>query len=129
MIQGEAELNKLVSSAEPRRTIAGYITGASLESYYSPGIAQATYFRSIHETNLSLTTSSWFRETRSSKCWPRECPTPLPQARNGAWAKVHFWIRDMMNDIQQRWHVEELTVFVDCNPSFGIYTEMALLGI
>jgi hypothetical protein len=43
-----------------------------------------------------------------------------------AWAKVHLWIRDLITDVRESWHVKDSTVFIDCNPSFSIYTEMAL---
>jgi chromosome partitioning protein len=39
---------------------------------------------------------------------------------------VHLWIRDLITDVQESWGVEDCTIFVDCNPSFSIYTEIAL---
>jgi chromosome partitioning protein len=43
-----------------------------------------------------------------------------------AWAKVHLWVRDLINDVQRSWNSTQITVFIDCNPSFGIYTELGL---
>ena len=43
-----------------------------------------------------------------------------------AWAKVHRWILDLINDVRQLWDADQITVFIDCNPSFGIYTELSM---
>lgn len=43
-----------------------------------------------------------------------------------AWATVHGWLSDLVTDINENWNTRETTVFIDCNPSFGIYTELAM---
>lgn len=43
-----------------------------------------------------------------------------------AWRLIHMWIRDLIADVADAWADHEYTVFVDCNPSFSIYTELAL---
>lgn len=48
---------------------------------------------------------------------------PGPQ---DAWRIVHLWIRDLITDIQNSWNNGNNCVFIDCNPSFSIYTELAL---
>ena len=42
-----------------------------------------------------------------------------------AWRVVHQWISDLIAEIATSWD-RPYTVFVDCNPSFTIYTELAL---
>jgi chromosome partitioning protein len=39
---------------------------------------------------------------------------------------VHGWISDLIADIHGSWNVRDSTVFIDCNPSFSIYTELAM---
>jgi len=39
---------------------------------------------------------------------------------------VHSWISDLIADIRHSWNVTDSTVFIDCNPSFSIYTELAM---
>jgi chromosome partitioning protein len=39
---------------------------------------------------------------------------------------VHSWISDLIEDIRQSWNVTDSTVFIDCNPSFTVYTELAM---
>jgi chromosome partitioning protein len=48
---------------------------------------------------------------------------PGPQ---DAWRIVHGWISDLIDDIRHSWNVEDSTVFIDCNPSFSIFTELAM---
>jgi chromosome partitioning protein len=43
-----------------------------------------------------------------------------------AWRIVHSWISDLIADIRQSWNGTRSTVFIDCNPSFSIYTELAM---
>ena len=43
-----------------------------------------------------------------------------------AWQIVHSWISDLVNDVRTAWNSEDLAVFIDCNPSFTLYTEMAM---
>src|SRR6185437_3577912 len=45
---------------------------------------------------------------------------------NNAWQLVHTWIRNLTDDIRRSWNQDEITVFLDCNPSFTIYTELAI---
>lgn len=42
-----------------------------------------------------------------------------------AWRIVHLWFSDLIRDIAATWD-RNYTVFIDCNPSFTIYTELAL---
>src|SRR5450759_5282965 len=43
-----------------------------------------------------------------------------------AWRIVHGWISDLIADIRLSWNVSDSTVFIDCNPSFSVYTELAM---
>jgi chromosome partitioning protein len=45
-----------------------------------------------------------------------------------AWRIVHAWISDLINDVRIAWNDPNATVFIDCNPSFSIYTELAMSG-
>jgi chromosome partitioning protein len=53
----------------------------------------------------------------------RTRPNPGPI---DAWRIVHGWISDLIADIHGSWNVRDSTVFIDCNPSFSIYTELAM---
>lgn len=44
-----------------------------------------------------------------------------------AWIAVHRWVKDLMDSCNQRWNREAI-YFIDCNPSFAAYTEIALVA-
>ena len=125
MIRGEQALNEL-SSADPRLTIAGYIRERLSSPYHSPA-SGASYLLRVRTrngevpNNLFLVTGDEELEVLASRVSNATNPGP-----DDAWARVHLWIRDLITDIQEKWAVDDCTVFVDCNPSFSIYTEMAL---
>lgn len=39
---------------------------------------------------------------------------------------VHSWISNLIADVRHSWNVPDSAVFIDCNPSFTIYTELAM---
>ena len=43
-----------------------------------------------------------------------------------AWRIVHLWISDLIADVRRSWGIQDSTVFIDCNPSFTVYTELAM---
>jgi cellulose biosynthesis protein BcsQ len=125
MIEGEAALDEIGSSM-PRYTIAGYVRERIASPYHTPGTG-STYTLQISERNwripdnLYLVTGDEELEVLSSRVLNATQPGP-----DDAWTKVHLWIRDLIDDVQEAWDVDGCTVFIDCNPSFGIYTELAL---
>jgi chromosome partitioning protein len=45
---------------------------------------------------------------------------------SNSWQIVHTWIRNLTDDVRRSWNQDDITVFLDCNPSFTIYTELAI---
>jgi chromosome partitioning protein len=125
MERGEAALDRL-SSADPRRTIAGYIRERIASPYQNPRIG-ATYLHRISDhnahipNNLYLVPGDEELEMLASRVSGAARPGP-----DDAWARVHQWILDLINDVREKWNADRISVFIDCNPSFGIYTELAL---
>jgi chromosome partitioning protein len=123
--QGEAQLNDLCS-ADPRRTIGGYVRERIASPYHNPAVGgaypvQVSEINGRVPDNLYLVVGDEELELLASRVSNATRPGP-----DDAWAKVHLWVRDLVNDISERWNVTTLTVFIDCNPSFGVYTELAL---
>ena len=125
MEQGEAALDEL-GGANPRRTIAGYIRERISSPYQNPKIG-ANYLFRVRERNnyipgnLHLVPGDEELEMLASRVDSAARPGP-----DDAWPKVHQWVLDLVNDVRQRWNVDQITVFIDCNPSFGIYTELSM---
>lgn len=45
-----------------------------------------------------------------------------------AWKNVHNWLKDLIEACCEKLEDEEAFVFIDCNPSFSAYTELAMLA-
>lgn len=110
----------------PRKTISGYVEERIRSPYMSPN-SGANYFTNVNQfnkkvpKNLFLVVGDERLEIQSSRVMSATFPGP-----QDAWRSVHLWVRDLISDIQHSWKDESSTVFIDCNPSFSIYTELAM---
>ncbi len=122
---GEATL-EVIHSTLPRNTISGYIEARIFSPYVNP-LSGAAFVTNVQQhnpyvpPNLFLVVGDEQLEVQSSRV--TAATTPGPQ---DAWRIVHTWISDLINDVANSWNQAEHTVFIDCNPSFSIYTELAL---
>jgi cellulose biosynthesis protein BcsQ len=123
IIAGE---KRLVQIAGQRKTIAGYIEERIKSPYISPKVG-GDYMGIPHKLNpeipknLYLVVGDESLEVQTSRVSRATNPGPTD-----AWRLVHGWIRDLIADCRQKWNVTDSTVFIDCNPSFSIYTELAM---
>ncbi|RSM22003.1 ATPase [Aeromonas salmonicida] len=125
IINGENTLTALHGTA-PRTSIAGYIDDRIVSPYQNPrtGIRYVTQLARCNPAlpnNLYLIAGDEQLELQSSRV-----RAATERGPDDAWRLVHMWIRDLIADVADAWDGEEYTVFVDCNPSFSIYTELAL---
>lgn len=124
IIDGEANLDRLATVA-PLRTISGYVEDRVRSPYVSPRtgttyIHQVRSFNSAVPRNVFLVPGDEQLEIQASRVSSATNPGPTD-----AWRLVHQWISDLISDIAASWD-RPYTVFIDCNPSFTVYTEMAL---
>lgn len=125
LIEGERHLDA-ISGTSPRLTIAGYIEERIRSPYLSPQNG-AAYALSVHAyntevpRNLYLIVGDEELEVQASRVSNATNPGPTD-----AWRLVHGWISDLIADVRRSWDVADCTVFIDCNPSFTIYTELAM---
>ena len=125
MIDGEARLDAIIT-ASPRLTIAGYVEARIQSPYSSPQVG-ASYpvrvrdFNNMVPPNLYLVVGDEELELQASRVARAATPGPPD-----AWRIVHTWVTDLIADIRHSWNVTNGAVFIDCNPSFTIYTEIAL---
>ncbi len=125
IIEGEEHLVKIASNSK-RRTIAGYIEQRISSPYMSPKVG-ADFVTGVHRynqeipENLFLVVGDESLEIQTSRVSRATNPGPTD-----AWRLVHGWIRDLITDVRKSWNVTDSTVFIDCNPSFSIYTELAM---
>lgn len=125
MINGERILDNIHGSS-PRKTISGYIEDRIASPYNSPSsgasyVTQVNSYNNHAPSNLFLVVGDEQLEMQASRV--ANATRPGPQ---DAWRTVHLWISDLISDIQTVWNNEDSCIFIDCNPSFSIYTELAL---
>jgi cellulose biosynthesis protein BcsQ len=125
MENGENHLNNIHGQSS-RKTISGYIDDR-IRSPYVPTNSGAGYISQVSQyndkvpNNVYLVVGDEKLELQSSRVSSATNPGP-----NDAWRIVHLWITDLISDIKRSWNDEDCCVFIDCNPSFSIYTELAL---
>ena len=125
IVIGEQHLEAIASKAK-KLTIAGYIDDRIVSPYRNPktGSAFATQVSRYNANvvdNLFLVVGDEALEVQTSRVAKATNPGP-----SDAWRLVHGWISDLISDIRHSWDVKNQTVFIDCNPSFSIYTELAM---
>ena len=125
MVEGEKALDELGMS-NPRQTIAGYIRDRVTSPYQNPRTG-ASYIIRVRDKNqaipgnLFLVTGDEELEVLASRVSGATRP-----GSDDAWARVHLWLTDLINDVAESWNMNSVTTFIDCNPSFGIYTELSM---
>lgn len=125
MVAGELALDSL-GNQSPRKTISGYIEDRILSPYVNPK-SGSTYLTGVSQrnptvpANLFLVAGDEQLEIQASRVLGATAPGPTD-----AWRIVHTWISDLIDDVKRYWNQDKTTVFIDCNPSFSIYTELAL---
>ena len=125
MLNGESVLNRLSENTN-KTTISGYIDDR-VRSPYSSTRTGSGYLVRLSEynpnmpDNLYLVPGDESLEMLSSRISKAAQPGP-----DDAWRIVHLWIRDLINDVKASWGQSDTTVFIDCNPSFTTYTELAI---
>lgn len=125
MDAGETALDAL-SRTTPPMTISGYVEDRITSPYVNPRTG-SRYVVEVRSTNprvppnVHLVTGDEQLEVQASRVLAATNPGPPD-----AWRLVHTWISDLIVDITRASGDDAPTVFIDCNPSFGIYTELAL---
>ena len=125
-IENGENIQNEIHAIQPRTSISGYIESRILSPYVNPntGSRFATMVNTHNQNipkNLFLVVGDEQLEIQSSRVTSATFPGP-----QDAWRIVHSWISDLINDIHVSWDMADMTVFIDCNPSFSIYTELAL---
>lgn len=125
ILSGEQRLNE-IHQGNQRSTISGYMEERIFSPYANPrsGARFATRVSDFNEMvpdNLYLVVGDEQLEIQSSRITAATNPGP-----QDAWRIVHTWVSDLVADVAHAWDQDHITVFIDCNPSFSIYTELAL---
>jgi chromosome partitioning protein len=117
-----------IHGKSPRKTISGYVEERIKSPHISPKcggdyVTQISPWNDKIPENLFMIVGDEQLEMQSSRVSNATRPGP-----EDAWRSTHLWIRDLIEDVQRMWNDEDTCVFIDCNPSFSIYTELALIA-
>lgn len=127
---GENHVLNLCTEATPR-TVVGYMStviaggqGAPLPDPYK-FLVQASSVNSTVPDNLALLCGDGNLEPMSPAVTGAANAPALTQASQ-PWRWVHLIFRSLIDSFAAREPDSDLTVFIDTNPSFSIYTELAI---
>ena len=121
-------IHKLIGKT-PRATVAGYLE-ARLNSPFkqiqdvSPYVCRPRDFNAKIPTNLLLVCGDYLLEILSEAIrQTSQLAIPVD-----AWKQVLSWIKDLTATLRKRSGNRDTLFIVDCNPSFSIYTQLALVA-
>lgn len=122
------DYTKLLSGSD-RKTIGGYMEDR-LNSPFSNTTSFSKYVVRPKDTNkfipenVNLIAGDYLLELLSEAMrQASQLTIPLD-----AWKKVMNWVRDLVVQIRANHESQETLFVIDCNPSFSIYTQMALIA-
>ena len=123
---GSKHLSQLLAKS-PRQTIGGYFDQRIASPHGKTGteisfLTKLSGFNTHLPHNLFLVAGDPSLELQAQAINQIAAQTLPPNA----WANVHSWVLDLVSAIKSQ-HPASV-FFIDCNPSFAAYTELALLA-
>lgn len=124
--KGAAAIRNL-TAGRPRRTISGYLE-ARLNSPFvrlpdvSEFITQPNKTNSSIPRNLQLVCGDNLLEIQAEAI--RQ--TSMLAVPNDAWRQVILWVQDLLNALRAQSGERASLFILDCNPSFAIFTQLAV---
>jgi cellulose biosynthesis protein BcsQ len=116
----------LARQGEPtRRTVGGYFESRLPSPYTAPAISAGLYishprdYNDVIPDNIDLIAGDPLLELQSN-AMSTLANTVLPGTN--AWLAIIDWLKDLLDEVRDEYDV----VFIDANPSFSIYTQIAL---
>lgn len=124
--KGADQLEALLSST-PRRTIGGYFDERISSPHKTTGnetsyLLKADAYNTNLDDNVYLIAGDPSLEIQAEAINQIAGQT-LP---SNSWANVHSWLKDLVSAISRK-HDDPI-FFIDCNPSFSAYTELAVIA-
>lgn len=112
---------------KPRRSVGGYFEARLTSPFISPADISEFLYRPANSnknlpSNIALLAGDNLLELLS-EAMRQASQMALP---NDAWQKVMRWIYDFVRVFSEYSQASDVTTFIDCNPSFSIYTQIGL---
>lgn len=114
-------------AAKPRKSVGGYFE-ARLNSPFIPLSIISDYLIKPVDYNVNVPSNMYLVPGDNllellSEAIRQASNMALP---NDAWTKVMRWLSDLIRTFFDESAASDIAVFIDCNPSFSIYTQIAL---
>ena len=128
---GSDNLNNLLSegniTSNKRQTIGGYFD-ERISSPQTVTGSETSYLIKCWEYNSNLPNNIYLLAGDPSleiqaQVISQISSQSLPQ---DSWKNVHLWLKDLVVSCEN--YIGDTVVFIDCNPSFSAYTELAMLA-
>ena len=127
--KGSANLLKILSKGEERKTVGGYLDSRISSPHEKTG----------DETSFLLHLEDYNNELPSNLFLICGDPSLEIQAQVisqiggqtlpvNAWKNVRYWLSDLIQACSRKIGQEQTMVLIDCNPSFSAYTELAMIA-
>ncbi|MFC7662976.1 ParA family protein [Methylorubrum suomiense] len=124
--KGAVQLEKLLD-ASPRRTIGGYLDERISSPHKMTG-NETNYLLRACDYNANLDENIYFIAGDPSLEIQAEAINQIAGQTlpSTSWANVHQWLKDILSAIAKKY--DNAVFFIDCNPSFSAYTELAIIA-
>lgn len=126
---GATKLEKLLIEKD-RKTVGGYFDSRIASPHKETG-SESSYLINAHQQNKHLPKNLWLIAGDPSLELQAQVISQiggqtLPQ---DSWKNVHNWLKDLIAAcVSKLGKPSEVAVFIDCNPSFAAYTELAMIA-
>jgi len=127
--KGADKLQELLAKKN-RKTVGGYLD-SRIESPHKLTGTEASYLLNAHDDNKNLPNNLWLLAGDPSLELQAQVISQiggqtLPQ---DSWKNVHNWLKDLISVcVSKLGNPTDVAVFIDCNPSFAAYTELAMIA-
>jgi cellulose biosynthesis protein BcsQ len=127
--KGAEKLEKLLGE-KSRKTVGGYFD-SRIASPHKKTRDESQYLLNAYENNKNLPKNLWLIAGDPSLELQAQVISQiggqtLPQ---DSWKNVHNWLKDLISGcVAELGKPSEVSVFIDCNPSFAAYTELAMIA-
>jgi chromosome partitioning protein len=122
---GAQELENLLSGKN-RKTIGGYFD-TRIASPHKVTEEESRYILHVHDYNSHVPGNLWLLAGDPSLEIQAQVISQIggQTLPSDAWKNVHNWLSDLLEACTKKVK-GEVNVFIDCNPSFSAYTELAM---
>jgi chromosome partitioning protein len=119
----------LEKQIKARKTIGGYFDSRITSPHATTG-AETGFLLHAHDFNKSVPQNLWILAGDPSLELQAQVINQISAQTlpADAWKSVHSWLLDLLLACSNKLGVNDTVSFIDCNPSFSAYTELAMMA-